>query len=140
MAEKNSQGQSPLFVEDVYDALKAGAQFMGGAKAVAAKLWPHKPIEQARKDLLDCLNRDNGRKFDAEEILALLRMYREAGYHGAKHWIDEEIGYKPSDPKDPEVERDRLAEALERAASTFQALERQAKQLLERGVQLKQVK
>jgi len=138
MSEKNSL---PLFVEDVFDALKAGVQFMGGAKTVAAKLWPHKPVDQARKDLLDCLNRDNGRKFDAEEILALLRMFRAAGYHGAKHWIDEEIGYEPSSPKDPAIERDRLADALESASRTFEELTRQARQLLdERGAQLKQVK
>ncbi len=140
MPEKNSSGQVPLFVEDVYDALKAGVQFMGGAKLVAARLWPNKPIEQARKDLLDCLNRDNDRKLDAEEILSLLRMFRQAGYHGAKHWIDEEVGYQPSDPKDPEIERDRLAEAIESAATKFDELTRQAKQLLDRGPTLKQVK
>lgn len=128
MGEKNSL---PLFVEDVYDALKAGVQFMGGAKLVASQLWPHKPIEQARKDLLDCLNRDNGRKFDVEEILGLLRMFRQAGYHGAKHWIDEDIGYEPSDPKDPEIERDRLAEALDRTTASFNEMSRAAKRLLE---------
>jgi hypothetical protein len=114
MGEKNSL---PLFVEDVFDALKAGVQFMGGAKAVAGKLWPHKPIEQARKDLLDCLNRDNAKKFDTEEVIGLLRMFREGGYHGAKHWIDEELGYQSTPPKDPEIERDRLAEALERTCT-----------------------
>lgn len=130
MSEKNSL---PLFVEDVYDALKAGVQFMGGAKVVAAALWPHKPVDQARKELLDCLNRDNGRKFDPEEVLALLRMFRQVGYHGAKHWIDDSVGYEPSGPKDPEVQRDRLADALEGAQRTFEELTRQAKQLLEKG-------
>jgi hypothetical protein len=138
MAEKNSL---PLFVEDVFDALKAGVQFMGGAKLVAAQLWPNKPVEQARKDLLDCLNRDNDRKLDAEDILALLRMYRISGYHGAKHYIDEDTGYEPTAPKDPAVQRDRLADALERATSTFEELTRQAKQIVDRSpVPLKNVK
>lgn len=136
MAEKNSwpfpSTTLPLFIEDVYDALKAAVQVLGGAKAVAGRLWPHKPIDQARKDLLDCLNRDNDRKFDVEEILAILKMAGEAGYHQAKHWIDHSLGYQPTQPLDPIVERDRLADALERASQTFEALSQHARLLLER--------
>src|SRR5688572_30837871 len=104
MLEKNSQGTMPLFLEDVFDALRAAVQAAGGAKAVAGKLWPHKPIEQARKELLDALNRDNARKLCVEEVIAVLRIAREAGYHGAKHWIDEAVGYQPTPPQDPKVE------------------------------------
>jgi hypothetical protein len=116
MTEKNSL---PLFLEDVYDALKAIVAALGGTKEVAGRLWPHKPIEQARKELLDALNRDNPRKLDAEETLALLRMAREAGFHQAKHWIDAELGYEPSMPIVPSVQRDRLADELARAAEHF---------------------
>lgn len=112
----------PLFMEDIYDALRAAVQALGGAKVVAAKLWPHKPIEQARKELLDALNRDNPRKLDAEEFIAVLRMAREAGFHQAKHWIDGASGYEPSDPLDPAIQRDRLAEELAHAARRFQEL------------------
>jgi hypothetical protein len=104
-------------------------QAAGGAKMVAGKLWPSKPIEQARKDLLDCLNRDNDRKLCVEEVLALLRMAREAGYHGAKHWIDDELGYQPTPPQDPKIERDRLADELARAADNFKSLERAVERL-----------
>jgi hypothetical protein len=124
MAEKNSQGSMPLFLEDVFDALRAAVQAAGGAKAVAGRVWPHKPIEQARKELLDALNRDNARKLCVEEVLAVMRMAREAGYHGAKHWIDAELGYQPSAPSDPKIERDRLADEMARAAEQFKALER----------------
>ena len=106
----------PLFLEDIYDALRAAVQALGGAKTVAARLWPHKSVEQARKELLDALNRDNPRKLDAEEILAVLRMAREAGFHAAKHWLDVELGYTPTEPTDPKIERDRLAEELANAA------------------------
>lgn len=121
MAEKNSL---PLFMEDIYDALKAAIQAMGGAKVVAGRLWPNKPLEQARKELLDALNRDNPRKLDAEEVLSLLRMARQSGFHQAKHWIDSEIGYEPSMPADPAVQRDRLADEMARAADTFASLQR----------------
>jgi hypothetical protein len=105
MTEKNSL---PLFLEDIYDALRAAVQSLGGAKPVAGRLWPHKPLEQARKELLDALNRDNPRKLDAEEVIALLRMAREAGFHQAKHWIDNELGYSQSEPVEPETELAKL--------------------------------
>lgn len=119
----------PLFLEDVFDALRAAVQAAGGAKAVAGRLWPSKPIEQARKDLLDCLNRDNERKLCVEELLSILRMAHEAGYHDAKHWIDQELGYRPSAPADPKVERDRLADEFSRAADSFKNLTRAVERL-----------
>lgn len=123
-------GNLPLFLEDIYDALKAAVQAAGGAKVVAGKLWPHKPIEQARKELLDALNREQPRKLDPEETLAVLRLAKEAGYHGAKHWIDADLGYQQTPPTDPKIERDRLAEEFARAADSFKNLERMAERLL----------
>jgi len=134
------QVQQPLFIEDVYDALRAAVQYLGGAKVLGVALWPHKPIDSARKDVLDCLNRDNDRKFDAEEILAILKLAREAGYHQAKHWIDHQLGYQASAPLDPVIERDRLAEALEHASKSFEALAQDARALLERDQKLKAVR
>lgn len=128
MPEKNSL---PLFVEDVHDAVKGAVAALGGAKKAAEMMWPNQPGKD--KALLDCLNPNNDRKLGLDEIMALLKFARQAGYHQAKHWIDEELGYEPTPPKDPHVERDRLADALERAASSFTELTRQAKQLLERG-------
>lgn len=126
MPESNSL---PLFTEDAHDALKGAVAALGGAKKAAQLLWPNQQGKD--KALLDCLNPNNDRKLDLNEILALLKFARQAGYHKAKHWIDAEIGYEPTPPKSPEIERDRLAEALERAASSFDDLTRQAKQLLE---------
>lgn len=119
----------PLFLEDVFDALKAAVQASGGAKSVAERLWPAKPVEQARKELLDCLNRENARKLCIEEALAILKMAREAGYHDAKHWIDAESGYQPSAPSDPKIERDRLADEFARASETFRGLQRAVERL-----------
>lgn len=125
MRERNTQ---PLFLEDIFDALQALVQRLGGAKKVAEKLWPHKPIEQARQQLLDCLNRDNNRKLDLDELLALLRMAKEAGFHDAKHWLDSELGYEESAPLDPVVQRDRLSDELsiitERLGQLHKAIER----------------
>lgn len=130
MLEKNSHTHSyPLFLEDVYDALRAAIQALGGPKVVSSRLWPHKPVEQARKELLDALNRDNPRKLDPEETLAILRMAREVGFHGAKHWIDAELGYENAAPLDPVIQKDRLAEELARAADTFERLTREVQKM-----------
>jgi len=116
--------QESLFYEDVYDVLKAMVQAAGGTKAIASRLWPHKPIAEAQRELLDALNRDRPRKLDPEETLAIMRFSREAGFHGGKHWIDADIGYQPTAPADPKIERDRLADELARAADNFKNLQR----------------
>jgi hypothetical protein len=121
--------QGALFYEDVFDVAKAAVQATGGTKVVASKLWPHKPIAEAQRELLDCLNRERPRKFCIEEFLAVLRMAREAGFHQAKHWIDTDTGYQPTMPADPKIERDRLAEELGRAAEHFKGLTRAVERL-----------
>lgn len=119
----------PLFMEDIYDALRAAVQALGGAKVVAGRLWPHKPIESAKKDLLDALNRDNPRKLDNEEFLAVLRMAKEAGFHHAKHWIDADLGYEPTPVTDPAIQKDRLAEEMARALDVLASVTKAAERL-----------
>jgi hypothetical protein len=46
-----------------------------------------------------------------------------------KHWIDDELGYQPTPPQDPKIERDRLADELARAADHFKSLERAVERL-----------
>jgi hypothetical protein len=132
--------QPQLFYEDIFEVVRAAVQAAGGAKIVASKLWPHKPAAEAQRELLDCLNRDRPQKLCIEEFLAILRMAKDVGFHQSKHWIDADLGYQATQPLDPLVERDRLAEALERAATTFEALKQQATNLLERDKRLKAVR
>jgi hypothetical protein len=68
-------------------------------------------------------------KLCIEEFIALLRLAREVGFHQAKHWIDDELGYQPTPPQDPKIERDRLADELARAADHFKSLERAVERL-----------
>lgn len=123
--------QPQLFYEDIFEVTRAAVQAAGGAKAVARTLWPHKAVAEAQRELLDCLNRERPQKLCIEEFMAVLRMARDAGFHQAKHWIDESLGYQPTAPSDPAIERDRLADEFARAADTFQRLQRTAERLLE---------
>ena len=123
--------QNQLFYEDIFDVARAAVQAAGGAKRVSLLIWPSKPQAQAHKELLDCLNRESPRKLCIEEFMQVMKLAREAGFHQAKHWIDVELGYQPTQPADPTVERDRLAEELARASENFKNLTRAAERLLE---------
>lgn len=123
--------QPQLFYEDVFDVGRAAVQAAGGAKTVAGRLWPHMPVSEAQRKLLDCLNRERPEKLCIEEFLAVLRMARDVGFHQAKHWIDNDLGYQPTSPQDPKIERDRLADELAKAAESFKNLQRAAERLIE---------
>lgn len=116
----NHPAQPPLFVETVYDALKGIVAALGGAKTVGARLWPAKSVDDARKLLLDCLNPDRPEKLDAEQLVMLFRLAREADFHVAKHWLDAETGYQPSLPADPGDEQAKQVAAIENAAQQLQ--------------------
>lgn len=112
--------QPPLFVESIYDALRAIVQHLGGPKSVGAALWPAKSVDDARKQLLDCLNPDRHEKLDPDQVVMLFRLAREAGFHVAKHYFDAETGYLPSTPADPTEEQARLVEVIEAAGTQLQ--------------------
>lgn len=131
--------QPQLFYEDVFEVARGAVQAAGGAKAVAKVLWPHMPVSEAQRKLLDSLNRERSEKLELEEFLAVLRMAREAGFHQAKHWIDAETGYQPTPPADPRIERDRLADEMARAADHFKSLER-AVERLSNGIKITAVR
>lgn len=112
--------QPPLFVENVYEALREIVKQLGGPKTVGKILWPSKDDLDARGRLLDCLNPERKDKLDAEEIVMLFRMAREAEFHVAKHWLDAATGYLPSTPADPIEEQARLVSVIESAGVTLQ--------------------
>lgn len=110
-----SDPQPPLFVESIYDALRAIVQQCGGTKTVGARLWPQKSVDDARRLLLDCLNPERHEKLDPEQVILLLRLARECDFHVAKHYLDAETGYLPSTPADPNEEQARLVHVIESA-------------------------
>jgi len=117
---KAVNAQPPLFVENAHEALRAIVAQIGGAKAVGIKLWPAKSVDDARTLLLNCLNPDRAEKLDLDQIVMLLRLAREADFHVAKHWLDNETGYLPSTPADPTEEQSRLVTVIEQAGATMQ--------------------
>lgn len=115
--------------EDIYDALRAAIQALGGAKQVAGRLWGGKPIGEAHRDLLDALNRDRPRKLDPDEVLKILSWAREIGFHSAKHFIDATTGYEPGKPLAPENELAALLRQYLEASRLLQSLQPQIEEL-----------
>lgn len=112
--------QPPLFVESVYDALKAAVAALGGAKAVGIKLWPEKSVDDARRLLLDCLNPDRNERLNPEQLVLLLRLARDAEFHSAIAYIAVECGYQAPAPIDPKDEEARAVSAITEATQTMQ--------------------
>jgi hypothetical protein len=122
--------QTPLFIESVYDALTSAVKVAGGPKHVGSLLFPGKPVDDARSMLLNALDPSRREKLDPEQVIYILRLARDAGYHDAKHWLDLELGYAATPPVDANDQAAELArviagagEQLRRATDALERLQ-----------------
>lgn len=76
----------------------------GGSAIVGPKLWPEKVPETAQRMLLDCLNEERPAKLSPDQVLLVLRLAREKGYHGGVNYILQTLGYAPTTPVEPKDE------------------------------------
>lgn len=127
----NASETGELFAESVDDAIRDAVRAAGGAKAVGAALFPSKSIEAAARYLLDCMNPARAEHLTPEQVVHVLRLARDAGYHGAKHWLDGATGYAPTPAIDVDDQRAELArmiatagESLRRAVAALDRLDR----------------
>ncbi len=118
----------PLFFDDIYGALRGFVSFAGGSKVIASRLFPHKSEDKATAWLDECLNPGRPAKLDPEELLHMVRLASEAGFHQLMRYIGDETNYmvEPREPKDElaslygayvDAAKDmrRLSEKIERA-------------------------
>lgn len=111
------QSEMP-FYDSPEDALKAVIQQLGGIKRVGPKLFPDKSVDAAARYLLDCVNSDRSEKLALSQIMMLLRLAHEAGYHTAYAWLSGEIGYDIK-PITKAEEQDRLTCVIEQSTKTL---------------------
>ena len=100
--------QEKLWHDTLADALRDVVLAAGGPKAVAYQLWPTKDISAAARLLNHCLDDERAEKLALEELVAMLRMGREAGCHVAMHFLAESSGYEKPRTVDPETEREKV--------------------------------
>lgn len=120
--------QNRLFFDDAADALRTVIQALGGSKVVGAKLWPDKTPDAAGRLLADCLNPSKAEKLSPDQVLLVLRWGHDVGCHAGMQFFAQEAGYEIR-PITPDVERDRLADAvLEATRALNRALEMSERQ------------
>lgn len=104
--------QPELIHESAIDALRDAVKALGGAKVVGHLLRPTKTLDDAKNWCNDCLNPDRREKFDLDDVIAILRRSREAGFHGAMAYIAMECGYTAPTPVEPADENAKLQRAF----------------------------
>lgn len=114
--------QPALFYESFNDALDAAVKACGGAKVVACKLWPDKSPDAAHRLLLACLNESRDEKLGPDQLLFVLKLARERGFHGAINFLTRDAGYADPMPIEPEDERARLQREFIEAQRAMQKL------------------
>jgi len=90
-------------MESFNDALIDCVKACGGSARVSKLLWPEKSEKDAQRSLLDALNEDRPAKLSPDQVLFLLRLSRQKGYHDGIDFINQELGYRPAvviEPKD----------------------------------------
>jgi len=98
----NQPEQFDLVHDDIWAALRGLVSACGGSKTVGALIWPAKRKSDGWLD--DCLNPDREAKLCLEEFIHLLRIGRDHGFHGAKHFLDDTTNYSRTQPVEPEDE------------------------------------
>lgn len=123
--------QQPLFYESIYEALNACVMACGGAKVVAGKLWPEKTADAAHRLLLQCLKEDRPEKLDPEQLMFVLRMGRERGFHDVIKFIASDAGYDTPRPIDSEKQAKRLVDVIQQCTQAQTAALKQLQILAE---------
>jgi hypothetical protein len=127
----NAPMQDPLFFESMNDALRAIVERVpgNGFKIVGHRLRPTKSPDAAGKWLADCLNTLRQERLDPDDVLMVLKVGREIGFHGAMQHIGGECSYRcePIEPQDEQAAlmRDYI-EAVQDAKKIAAKLERLA--------------
>ncbi len=117
-------------MDDSFNAALIGCvKACGGSKQVAPLLWPEKTPEAAQRCLLDCLNEDRPNRLSPEQVLLVLRMARQRGYHGGVEFMLADLGYAPTTPIEPRDEVAELQRQFVAATESMQAMVERMAQL-----------
>jgi hypothetical protein len=125
------QAEMPFF-DSPEDAIRNAVQQLGGAKQVGPLLWPDKSVDAASRLLLDCLNQSRSEKLEISQVLHILRLARNAGFHATTQWLNNEIGYEAR-PVVKEEEMDRLTSVVEQSTKTLAAALKQLERIQTQG-------
>lgn len=121
--------QPQLFHEDVFDALRADVQALGGYKKVGASMRPELAAAKAGEWLADCLNRTRTHKLDVEQVQWIAREARKVGSYCYVTWSMRDAGFADPQPLEPEDERAALMRQFNATAGELKGLLQRIEQL-----------
>lgn len=118
--------------ESVDDALRAAVAALGGFKKVGGALRPELSVDHAAGWLRDCLNPARRECLHPEQFLLLLRLARQAGFHGAMDFVAFDVGYR-AEPVDEDAQASVLQRQFVDAVAGLQSIQAQLQRLQQRG-------
>lgn len=118
-----------LDYEDELDAAREAVRHAGGAKKVGPQMFPDKPVESAARYLMDALNPARAERLTPSQVLMLMRLAREAGFHGFAAWWMRQAGYQTPVPLAPVSEAAVLTAQISLLVPKLQDLMEQATRL-----------
>lgn len=118
-----------LAYEDELDAARDVVKNLGGAKKVGPLIWPDKTVDGAARYLSDCLNNGRAERLTPSQLLLLMRLGCEGGFHGLAAYFMNEAGYASPVPVDPRSEAVVLTGRLENLMGEFTTLTRRLERL-----------
>lgn len=100
--------QEPLFFEDIFDCIRHACHKMGGLQKVGHTIRPKLSPPKAGEWLANCLNRTRPEKLDLEDFLLIKREAKATGCHVIAAFENQDSGYAPPQPIEPEDEKAEL--------------------------------
>jgi hypothetical protein len=98
--------------------MRAAVQALGGAKVVGPMLWPDKSVDNAARQLLDCVNPNRHEKLEITQVMRIFALAKEAGCHSPFEWFAGQVGYDAK-PVTRAEEVDRITSVIEQSSKTL---------------------
>lgn len=114
--------QEQLFYSDIYEATGDVIRALGGMKRVGQVFWPEKSAEAAGEQLRAAINPARKERLNPEQMLYLKREARKIGCHILIAFENQECGYAPPQPREPEDEKAELKRQTIAAAQVLRSV------------------
>lgn len=103
-----------MHYDSITEALIACVKASGGSKQVGAILWPDVAPDQAQRKLLNALDDNRPEKLAPSQVLLILKLARQKGFHDGIGYLLDSLCYAPTTPTEPKDEAaDLMRQVLE---------------------------
>jgi hypothetical protein len=115
-----------MHFESINEALIACVKASGGSKAVGAALWPDMAPDQAQRKLLNALDDSRPENLKPSQVMLILRLAKERGFHEGIGYVLNDLSYAPTHPVEP---KDESAELMRQVIESQRVLAIQLERL-----------